>query len=146
MSNLTAQDVANYFLAQVDEECGDSISNLKLQKLLYYAQGFNLAITGKPLFDEPIINWRHGPVVEDLYHAYKHYGSHPIPKPPEMNFDIYSAKTKELLNDIHEIFGQFSAWKLRSMTREEPPCKNSQIKDVISLEAMTGYFKTQLAG
>jgi uncharacterized phage-associated protein len=145
MSNLSAQDVANYFLAQVDEECGDSISNLKLQKLLYYAQGFNLAITGKPLFDEPIINWRHGPVVEDLYHTYKQCGSDPIPKPPKVNFDIYSAKVRELLDDVYEIFGQFSAWKLRNMTHEEPPCKNSPINNVISLEAMAEYFKTQLA-
>lgn len=66
MPNLTAKDVANYFLAQVDEECGDSISNLKLQKLLYYTQGFHLAMTGKLLFDEPIVNWQHGPVVESL--------------------------------------------------------------------------------
>lgn len=34
----------------------EEISNLKLQKLLYYSQGFHLAIFNKPLFFEPIEN------------------------------------------------------------------------------------------
>ena len=38
-NRLTARDVAGYFLASVDEDSGDNLSNLKLQKLLYYAQG-----------------------------------------------------------------------------------------------------------
>src|SRR5450631_518283 len=59
---LTARAVADYFLSLVDEEAGDSLSNLKLQKLVYYAQGFSLALTGKRLFDEAIEAWEHGPV------------------------------------------------------------------------------------
>ncbi len=145
MSGLSAQDVANYFLAQVDEDCGDNISNLKLQKLVYYAQGFHLALMDKPLFDEPIIRWQHGPVVESLYHMYKKYGDRLIPKPQGMNFEIYTSEVKELLNDVYEIFGQFSAWKLRNMTHEEPPCENTPINGIISCEAMKEYFKTQLA-
>lgn len=144
MPNLTAQNVANYFLSQVDEECGDSISNLKLQKLLYYAQGFQLAMTGGPLFDEPIVNWQHGPVVESLYHRYKQYGSAAIPKPERVDFSSYTPDVRELLDDIYEVFGQFSAWKLRNMTHEEPPCKNTPTNGIISHEAMTEYFKTQL--
>jgi len=42
-------DVAKYFLAQSSEDAGDLISNLKLQKLVYYAQGFSLALNGRPL-------------------------------------------------------------------------------------------------
>lgn len=144
MPILSAQDVADYFLVQVDEDCGDSISNLKLQKLVYYAQGFHLAIIGEPLFDEPIVKWQHGPVVESLYHTYKEYGYQAIPKPQEMNFEIYTPEVKDLLDDVYEVFGQFSAWKLRNMTHEEPPCKNTPINDIISHEAMKEYFKTQL--
>lgn len=76
---MRAIDVARYFLALADEEAGDLVSNLKLQKLLYYAQGFHLAMTGRPLFDEPIQAWMHGPVVPAVYHAFKVYGSGPIP-------------------------------------------------------------------
>ena len=52
---LTCFDVAKYFLSLCnDEESGDLISNLKIQKLVYYAQGFSLAINNKPLFKEKI--------------------------------------------------------------------------------------------
>lgn len=60
---LNCFDVAKYFLAQQDETAGDLISNLKLQKLIYYAQGFHLAISDRPLFPEPIKAWIHGPAV-----------------------------------------------------------------------------------
>ena len=68
---LSCDDAAKYFLAQVSEDAGDLISNLKLQKLLYYAQGFHLALYDQPLFPEAIEAWTHGPVVPDLYRHYK---------------------------------------------------------------------------
>ncbi len=64
-------DVAEYFLSLADEEAGDFLSNLKLQKLVYYAQGFHLALFNRPLFMAAIHAWQHGPVVPELYHAYK---------------------------------------------------------------------------
>ena len=65
---LSCHDVAQYFLAQMDEDAGDLISNLKLQKLVYYAQGFALALHGRPLFRERVEAWTHGaPVVPELY-------------------------------------------------------------------------------
>lgn len=57
---LTCFDVADYFLTQSnetqsnDENSGDFLSNLKLQKLVYYAQGFSLALLNRPLFNEEI--------------------------------------------------------------------------------------------
>ena len=75
MANHTASEVAKWFLAYnrdvLAEEGGEYISNLKLQKLLYYAQGSFLAVTDSPLFDDPIVAWQHGPVVESVYHEYK---------------------------------------------------------------------------
>ena len=59
-------DVAAYILAKQDDDSGDLISNLKLQKLAYYAQGFCLAMHGRPLFPEAIKAWKHGPVVSEL--------------------------------------------------------------------------------
>ncbi|HSX79064.1 MAG TPA: type II toxin-antitoxin system antitoxin SocA domain-containing protein, partial [Candidatus Saccharimonadia bacterium] len=60
---LDCYDVAQYFLAKADEDAGDLMSNLKLQKLVYYAQGFALALLDKPLFPQCIEAWIHGPVV-----------------------------------------------------------------------------------
>lgn len=143
----TCFDVANYFLAQIDEDAGDLVSNLKLQKLVYYAQGFHLAILDKPVFDEPIEAWAHGPVVPVLYHSYKAGGSNPIPRPEDIDFSIYSNDTREVLDEVHKVYGQFSAWKLRNMTHEEPPwIEASETRSVISQESLKKYFKTQLTG
>ena len=59
---LSCHDVAKYFLALTDEDAGDLISNLKLQKLVYYAQGFHLALFDTPMFGEPIEAWTHVPL------------------------------------------------------------------------------------
>ena len=78
----SALTVAKWFLWYNDkileEEDADLISNLKLQKLLYYAQGCYLALKNEPLFNEQIVNWAHGPVVEEIYHKYKNNGSNGI--------------------------------------------------------------------
>ena len=58
-TTLTAEDTAAYFLALVEEDEGELMSHLKLQKLCYYAQGFHLAITGYPLFTDRIEAWTH---------------------------------------------------------------------------------------
>ncbi|MBF0497087.1 MAG: SocA family protein [Deltaproteobacteria bacterium] len=140
---MTCHDIAKYFLALKDEDAGDLISNLKLQKLVYYAQGFHLALYDKPLFLEPIEAWTHGPVVPELYHAYKQYGDGDIPIPKGLDFTLYDKSTTEHLNEVYSTFGQFSAWKLRNLTHIEPPWINAK-GGVITHEAMREYFKTQL--
>ena len=56
-------------------------SKYKLQKLLYYTQGFHLAIYGVPLFEEKLIAWEHGPVVKEVYDKFKEFGSNAISVP-----------------------------------------------------------------
>ena len=53
-----ALDIANKIISKTDLEHGDTISNLKLQKMMYYQQGFHLAYFGTPLFDEDIVAWQ----------------------------------------------------------------------------------------
>jgi uncharacterized phage-associated protein len=112
---ISGHDIAKYFLAQTDEDAGDLISNLKLQKLLYYAQGFNLALYDEPLFPESIEAWTHGPVVPEVYHEYKDFGSNAIPIPSNVDFSKYDQQTRELLDEVYSVYGQFSAWKLLSL-------------------------------
>jgi uncharacterized phage-associated protein len=141
---LTCRQVADYFLAQQEEESGDLMSNLKLQKLMYYAQGLSLAARNKPLFNESIEAWMHGPVVPELYHAFKRHGADAIPAPTDFDLSAYDAEEKEILDEVYKVFGQFSGWKLRNMTHDEPPWKNTPSQEVISHASMTEYFKTQI--
>ena len=141
-------DVANYFLSlSNDEDSGDLISNLKLQKLVYYAQGIHLAVYGEPLFDDPIEAWTHGPVVPSLYFEYREFGSGPIQASEDAGFESLTPDQQELLDEVWSVYGQFSAWKLRNMTHAEAPWKNATEKSqkTITHAALTEYFKEQLA-
>ncbi len=140
---LTAKDIARFFIKKSSDE-DDCITNLKLQKLLYYAQGFHLALFDKPLFEEDIEAWTHGPVVPDVYHEYKKYGKNPLPAENIKVDDVVGKLTDEqfnFLNEIWSVFGQYSPWKLRNMTHEEEPWMNNEKNaSVISKEELKDYF------
>lgn len=146
---LSALDVGHYFLATQPEDAGEAISNLKLQKLCYYAQGFYLALNdGIPLFKDGIEAWAHGPVIPQLYHIFKGYRDGPIPIPEGVDIAGYPEDVRALLDDISDVYGQFSAWKLRNMTHDEPPWRDAYRKmegSEISRDAMCEYFATQIA-
>lgn len=142
MPKLSANDVARFFLAHIDEDSGDSITNLKLQKLAYYAQGFNLAIYDKALFLDKIEAWEHGPVIPNLYDIYKKYGARSIPKPKRVNMSIYCDKIKNLLTEVYQVYGQFSAWYLHNLTHEEPPWQKAYPNGTITRKSMKEYFST----
>jgi uncharacterized phage-associated protein len=140
-----ALTIAKYFLSLSDENSGDLISNLKLQKLLYYAQGFYVAVNGvkNPLFEEDIFAWKHGPVVRSVYKHYNKFKGDalPIEKAPTS----IAPKDVRFLDEIYRVFGKFSAWKLREMTHREPPWKENYEPDVndiqITLKDLREYFK-----
>jgi len=140
----TCFEVANYFLYKIDPEVGDTISNLKLQKLVYYAQGFALALFDKPLFSSRIEAWDHGPVIPDLYHEYKQHKAGNIPPIEKLNKTSLTEDQIALLDEVYEVFGQFSAWALRNMTHREPPWNEAADDEVIPHEDMKKYFKTRI--
>lgn len=140
----SASNVARYFISIAnDEDSGDSISNLKLQKLLYYAQGVHLALHDEPLFREPIKAWEHGPVVPEVYRDYARHGSSNIPN-TRIDHSTFSEKERQTMDEVYQVFGQFSAWKLRNMTHDEPPWKDTRPNGTITHEKLKEYFKTQL--
>lgn len=142
----TAYEVAQFFLHHTYDGERDQISNLKLQKLLYYAQGYSLAILDRPLFDEPIKCWRHGPVVESIYHCYKHHGNQCIPSVNSFNESVFDYDDLAVLNRIALEYGQYSPWKLRDMTHEERPWKEAHAYEVngISCASIKKFFKELL--
>jgi len=120
---ITAREAAKYLLTLDNSGDGDFMSNLKLQKLLYYAQGVHLALHGTPLFPDPIEAWDHGPVCPEVYRAYKQFGGNALPPPPGFKPMSLPQRARNVLNEVHRVFGQFAAWRLREMTHSEPPWK-----------------------
>jgi len=151
---LTADRVADYFLRLVDEAAGDSISNLKLQKLVYYAQAWHLALTGTPLFEDRIEAWMHGPVIPALYRTYKERGWQPIPRPTTTLEEI-DAPTLGILDEVWDAYGQFSAKRLEEITHAEDPWKKARARarcgsgdpctEPITVEDMQAYYSRQVA-
>lgn len=140
----TASEVAKWFLCYnevvVSSGGADYISNMKLQKLLYYAQGVFLAVTGRPLFHDDIVAWTHGPVVPAVYHEYKQFGSGGIIAPDDFNSSSFTDEEGNLLTQVYDEFGQYSAWKLRNMTHEETPWRNTPQGEIIQPALIKQYF------
>lgn len=75
---FTAIDVARHIVNYVNQN-GGVISNLKLQKILYFIQGTYLSTAGKLCFPDLIHAWDFGPVIPEVYYEFKRFGSNSIP-------------------------------------------------------------------
>lgn len=86
---MKAIDIANYIVELANHE-GRPISNLMLQRILYFVQGISLAKTGKPAFEDDIIAWIASPIVEEPYYEYCMWGC----------LNIYREPTNETFNKM----------------------------------------------
>lgn len=144
----TIFDVANYFLYRANENDENSITPLKLQKLCYYAQAWNLVWEDKPIFDEEFQAWPHGPANSALYSAYKKYRWTPIKKIKKFDQSVFDAKEIETLDEVWEAYGIFDGAYLEKLTHQETPWVSARdgVKDgahcnnVISQESMLDYY------
>jgi len=139
--------IANKIIARTDLEHGELISNLKLQKLLYYIQGYFIAVFGKQLFDNEIEAWQYGPVVREVYNHFKDNGSSSIKIDKNAPIAKLNNDEESLFSEVLNEYGQYSAIKLMNMTHEESPWVktfNENPQGVISVDLMTEYFKTQI--
>lgn len=94
--------VANYIIEYSNEK-GYPINNLRLQKILYFANARSLVDTGKPLFNEAMEKWKYGPVVPAVYHEYKQYGAFDIDVEDIKRYLIQFDSTKNPFDDGTEL-------------------------------------------
>ena len=140
-----AFDVAEYLLSKADATEND-MTHMKLQKLLYYCQGFSLALLGHPLFPEVIEAWLHGPVVPVVYQAFKHCGKTPVESSGLGSVDALTSEEKGLIDDVYSVYGGYSAAKLRNLTHSETPWLGAEGKadNTITTESMRTFFPALL--
>ncbi|MEM9447827.1 MAG: type II toxin-antitoxin system antitoxin SocA domain-containing protein [Cyanobacteria bacterium P01_E01_bin.6] len=147
---VSALDVANYFLIKVDRKSGDLITQLKLYKLVYYAQAWNLALNSEVLFDGEIQAWQHGPVPVSIRPCFCEYSNNPIPEPAISREEIFDSLSMsyELIDWVWQCYGIYSATYLRNLTHAEYPWINargelapdSRSTNPISLQDMHDYY------
>lgn len=75
---LPVEAVANRILLEARQRKKQPPTNLMLQKLVYFSQGYAMGILGHPLFEEEIEAWTYGPVIPKLYHQLKSYDRQPV--------------------------------------------------------------------
>lgn len=154
-----ALDVARYII-NYSNRMEYGISNLKLQKLLYFVQAEFLAFTEKkePCFMEEIEAWGFGPVVPEVYQEFKQYGSSNIPtikKYYEVNDDweiiekkydeeCIEPQDREVINQTVDDFADYSASALVSITHNQDPWNDAYVEGmnrVISRKSIKEYFE-----
>lgn len=151
----TATEVAKYIIWFAHKR-GSSITNLKLQKLLYYAQGWHLVFYDRPLFGDKIEAWIRGPVVPIIYHQYQGYRYRSIDEdvaPPQFDSTMETAYLKDFLNDFLQEFLSLDAFEMERMAHREQPWieargglpPDARCTQAISCDTMKTYFKALAA-
>lgn len=147
---ITASTVADYFLAFANE-VEELLTNLKLNKLVYYTQAWHLALFKTPIFEDKIEAWVHGPVLPAVYDTYKQFKWTPIIR-HDLNLEEirqqFSTEQQELLDDITEIYLPKTAYELEQLTRDEDPWVSARAclapfeasHNVITHDAMQKFF------
>ena len=109
-------EIANYFIRE-HKKTGDFVTNMQLQKLLYFTNGIYLYYKNKPLIKEKFQAWRYGPVIKQLYDDLKYAGSsyikNTIDAGNQVNIedDVYI-----LLQSVDRAYGTMDGWKLSEIS------------------------------
>ena len=120
-------EVAKYFIIKAYEDGRENqMTNMKVQKLLYYAQCLHLALYNEPLFAEEIQAWRYGPVCPPCYRFYSEFEAQQLPIPSQKTRACFPEETIKLLEEVWQYFGEYHAYYLSEMTHLEFPWKKAR--------------------
>lgn len=116
-----ALSVARYLILLASAESEpEFLSQMRLQKLLYYVQGWSLASRQSPMFSGRLEAWVHGPATYNVYRAFRAYDKRPIPHSEGSEAPLHKNE-RAFIASIWEHYKAFSASELRRMTHSEPP-------------------------
>ena len=144
LGKYNAIDIAKWFINELHPE------PLKLQKLLYLAQGYSYAIYDEPLFVDDMEAWVHGPVVKSVYYMFRDYRFNPI----TTNYELikFDERALEILMYIKEKFSKYDAKYLEKMTHNQEPWilsregldPDERSDKTISKQNIANYFTSEI--
>jgi uncharacterized phage-associated protein len=146
--SFDSNNIADTIIA-LSRNRGSEITNLKLQKLMYYAQAWNLVFTGSPLFLESVEAWVHGPVVPSIFRRFRDYGWSPIDCHVE---PVEDGATRTHITAVLDAYGKFSATQLERITHRESPWIDARqglepdmpSRNVITHSSMRDYYSKRV--
>lgn len=113
-------NVAQYIFTEYKRVTGEVIDEMKLHKLLYFAQRESLAITNEPLFHDEFEGWKYSPVCKEIRNSITQDGI--------IDFDDdISDESKYIVNNIIQEYGALASWKLSELSHKETSWINSRI-------------------
>ncbi len=112
-----ASDVAKYVLKKCTDD-KSPLSNLQLQKILYFLQRDFLKTTRQPLFHDEIEAWQFGPVVPNVYYDYCSYGANSISKSESSYMKLIRNEDKKIADPIIEDKQNKYPWDLVEETHQ----------------------------
>ena len=108
--------IANEFI-RLASEAGHRLTNMQLQKLVYIAHGYSLAILNRPLIKQRVEAWRYGPVIPALYEALRQYGSGYVTEPISfLGGEVLPDAERTLIATVANAYSRFSGPQLATMT------------------------------
>lgn len=150
------------FIVNYSNDNNYSISNLRLQKLLYFVQAVFLCEKGYPCFKEKILAWDFGPVVQEAYNEFKLFGSSNIskittfveydednfwePKVKTFNDSEITSDDKETIKKIVDKLSNYSTTRLVSITHHQKPWIDAYepgMNNEIETSAIKEYFSNE---
>lgn len=136
--------IVNHLLLSVEPylEDGEVMTKGKLQRLLYYLQGFWLSVLEEPLFSDPIEAWFYGPTVPEVHDCYS-----TEPKPNrKVKFKFATAREEELWEEVLSVYAPVSGADLEILSRSESPWLSVDIGtgSNIGMETIADYFRDNL--
>lgn len=139
-SKYGATDIANFLIYLMTDSCND-LTNMKLNKLLYFAQGHYLQLYSKSLFYDSIEAWPHGPVIKSVYSRYKNFSRKPIKEYDESKITRIEDSDKSFLVDLASRYGGYSAATLRNITHKpDAPWDGVPEGKEIPIQKIKAYF------
>lgn len=112
-----ARQIANWFIKKAAQE-NRQLSIMQLLKLVYIAHGWHLEMRKSPLIHNKIEAWKYGPVIPDVYNAFRRQGIK-IRDEVAIAGQAISDYDAHLLNEIYRIYGHMPAQKLSDITHED---------------------------
>jgi uncharacterized phage-associated protein len=107
------------------------VTQMQLQKFVYFAHGWNLAVNSAPLVEDQAEAWQFGPVYRKLYNALRKYGRSPVTEAIKWGDDTpfpfddageavaaLSAQEIEVVEQIWQVYGPYQAFQLSALTHE----------------------------
>lgn len=99
-------------------DAGRPLTHIEVQKLLFFLEGWHLAIAGDRLFDEDFQAWANGPVIETIHDRMLRYSAHSIPRSEikSLDFTVLGSLTLDLISRVFKTYRQYDPGALIGFT------------------------------